>query len=225
MGTEVSASFPFLIDGIIELRRFRLQFMSNSIWSPTTNDRVLIEHCLKGQESAWEALITKYKRLIYAVCNRNALQATECDDVFGKVCLLLLQHLTQLKDQERLSAWLITTTNRECWLYKSKRLPTSTSKGSLGENKDEAEEKELVDFAALPEEILIRLETQQKVRECFLELSPHCQQLLWELFYNPEEPSYNQISNHLNMPVASIGPKRSRCLEKLRAKLEKLRLI
>lgn len=199
--------------------------MSNSIWSPTTGDQVLIEHCLKGQESAWEALISKYKRLIYAVCNRNNLETTECDDIFGKVCLLLLQHLSQLKDQERLSAWLITTTNRECWHYKSKRLPTLASQVLASDTKSEAGEKELIDFAPLPEEIFIKLEIQQKVRECFLELPPNCQQLLWELFYNPDEPSYNQISNHLNVPVASIGPKRSRCLEKLRAKLEKLRLI
>jgi DNA-directed RNA polymerase specialized sigma24 family protein len=110
--------------------------MSNTEWSSATDDQTLIEYCLKGQEDAWKALITKDERLICATCHRYNLQAVEGEDVFGRVCLLLLRHIDQLKDQSRLSSWLITTTSRECWHCKAKRLPTSNAKPLISrENK------------------------------------------------------------------------------------------
>ena len=35
----------------------------------------------------------------------------------------------------------------------------------------------------------------------------------------PRSPSYEEIGEMMNMPVASIGPTRARCLEKLRTVL------
>jgi DNA-directed RNA polymerase specialized sigma24 family protein len=74
----------------------------------------------------------------------------------------------------------------------------------------------------LPEEVLLQLEQQQQVREGFNQLQERCRRLLWFLFYDPTQPSYNQIASSLAMPVASIGPSRARCLEKLRIKLKNL---
>jgi DNA-directed RNA polymerase specialized sigma24 family protein len=48
------------------------------------------------------------------------------------------------------------------------------------------------------------------------QLSSRCQKLIWELFYNPAEPSYVQIAAELGIPVTSLGPTRARCLDKLR---------
>jgi DNA-directed RNA polymerase specialized sigma24 family protein len=36
------------------------------------------------------------------------------------------------------------------------------------------------------------------------------------LYLSPEEKSYEQIAAELGIPVASVGPTRVRCLEKLR---------
>jgi DNA-directed RNA polymerase specialized sigma24 family protein len=41
------------------------------------------------------------------------------------------------------------------------------------------------------------------------------------LYFDPHEPSYEEVSQRLGMPVASIGPTRARCLEKLRKLIEK----
>ena len=45
--------------------------------------------------------------------------------------------------------------------------------------------------------------------------SPSCQQLIALLIDGPPVP-YAQISARLGIPVESIGPTRSRCLDKLR---------
>jgi RNA polymerase sigma factor (sigma-70 family) len=196
--------------------------MSTSAWPNPTTDDILIEACLEGQEAAWEALISKYERLIYAICRRNNIIATEAEDIFGRVCMLLLQHLETLKDRTRLAAWLITTTNRECWHYKNHLAgATSLSYPMQGDKGFFRFESELAAQALLPEDEVLRLEMYQNLRESLLQLSPQCQKLLWHLFYDPTEPSYSQISDQLGLPVSSIGPNRARCLNKLRSLFQK----
>ena len=53
------------------------------------------------------------------------------------------------------------------------------------------------------------------LREAFARLSPCCQRLIAVLIEDPPVP-YAQISARLGLPVGSIGPSRSRCLDKLR---------
>jgi RNA polymerase sigma factor (sigma-70 family) len=186
-------------------------------YEPTSGDEVLIEGCLTGHEDAWEALVTKYERLIYSTCRRYNLPQAESDDVFGRVCLILLQHLESLKDRSRLSSWLITTTSRECWrLKKEFKDYTSTATGTTFGEKEQTGIEEAIDNEPLPEEALLQLERQQIIREALKQLSTRCQKLIWELFYNPAEPSYAQIAAELGIPVTSLGPTRARCLDKLR---------
>ena len=53
------------------------------------------------------------------------------------------------------------------------------------------------------------------LREAFSRLSPCCQRLLTLLIDEPSMPD-TEISARLGIPAGSIGPTRSRCLEKLR---------
>jgi len=52
------------------------------------------------------------------------------------------------------------------------------------------------------------------------ELPERCQELIRLLYFDSAEPTYAEVSHRLGMPVASIGPTRARCLEKLRKFLQ-----
>jgi DNA-directed RNA polymerase specialized sigma24 family protein len=80
---------------------------------PTTSE--LVEQCLAGQRTAWEALLSRYERLIYYTTLRTGMTTDEAADVFQTVCLIWIEELGRLRDPERLGAWLVTTTRRECW--------------------------------------------------------------------------------------------------------------
>lgn len=185
----------------------------------TTDDPTLIEKCLAGEEAAWETLISKYERLIFSTCRRYGLQQAEAEDIFGRVCLTLLQHLEKLNDRARLASWLITITSRECWHLRKSANQTVQPVRAEDEPRNTIEEIE--DEALLPEETLLQLEQQQAVRESLNQLPENCRRLLWLLFYDPAQPSYAEISRIMNMKQPSIGPNRARCLEKLRLKLKK----
>jgi DNA-directed RNA polymerase specialized sigma24 family protein len=67
----------------------------------------------------------------------------------------------------------------------------------------------------MAEQELLVAERHAALREAFRRLPRRCQQLIALLIEDPPAP-YAQISAELGIPVGSIGPRRSRCLEELR---------
>ncbi|MBI3949175.1 MAG: sigma-70 family RNA polymerase sigma factor [Acidobacteria bacterium] len=184
-------------------------------------DAELIAACLQGESRAWEALLNRYRRLIYSIPAKYRLPPDDVADVFQSVCVALLQGLSTLRDETKLSSWLITTTTRECWKLKRRQRQDTDIAGS------DEELDGMVDIAAeqpLPDEMIQTLQEQQLVRQGVEQLDERCKTLINYLFYDEEKWSYDQISQDLGMPPSSIGPTRGRCLEKLKRILKKLGL-
>ena len=184
-----------------------------------SSDSEIITSCLQGEANAWEALIHRYQRLIYSIPLKMRLSQDDAADIFQAVCLKLYENLSKLREQERLSSWLITTTNRECWRL-SARQRREAPADDLGNEEESDIISQLPANTPLPDEERIALEQQQAVRQGIAALSERCRELLTRLFYQKEELSYQEIARQMEMPVASIGPTRARCLDKLKKLLE-----
>jgi len=182
------------------------------------NDRDLIRLCLGGDQSAWEALITRYQRLIYSIPVKARLSPDDAADIFQSVCLKLYEKLSTLRDQDRLSSWLITTTNREVWRTSARNRREEPAATSDDGEKEATEE--IADALPLADEQRIMLERQQAVREAVAASSERCRELLTMLFYQKDDLSYADVARRMEMPVPSVGPTRARCLEKLKKLLE-----
>jgi RNA polymerase sigma factor (sigma-70 family) len=183
------------------------------------DDRELIAQCLGGNQSAWEALITRYQRLIYSIPIRARLSPDDAADIFQAVCLKLYEKLSSLRDHERVSSWLITTTNREVWRMAARNRRDNQSAVTNDEDEKDAL-REIADAGPLADEQRIALERQQAVREAVAASSDRCRELLTMLFYQKDELSYSDIARRIKMPVPSVGPTRARCLEKLKKHLQ-----
>jgi len=183
------------------------------------DDRQLIESCLAGEHSAWEVLISRYRRLIYSIPLKSRLSPDDAADIFQSVCLKLYEKLGTLRNLDKISSWLITTANRECWRVaaRNRREPPRATSA------DERESDPAADIPApdpLADEMREVLERQQAVRQSIESLPERCRDLLTMLFYQAEEWSYSEIARRMQMPVPSIGPTRARCLEKLKRLLQ-----
>ena len=179
------------------------------------DDASLVEACRRGDAAAWETLVRRYQRLLYAIPRHAGLSEDGVADVFQRVCVLLLEHIAQIKQPERIGAWLATTARRESW-RQSQRARRSMPFAS-GED---TQELQIADTALLPEELVERLEQQHTVRLALGSLDLRCRTLLTMLFYQVEPPPYSVIAAQLGVSEGSIGPTRARCLQKLRQKLE-----
>lgn len=177
------------------------------------SDAELIVACRKGDDDAWQALIQRYQRLVYAIPRRSGMDDEQAAEIFQRTFVKLVEHLDRIAQPDRLAAWLVTTAKRETWRY-SQRERTTVDLPGLGENEDDA--IELPDTGPLPGDTLIQLQQQHAVRTALAALDERCRKLLALLYYRDEPPAYSEIAQQLGTSEGSIGPTRARCLEKLR---------
>jgi RNA polymerase sigma factor (sigma-70 family) len=184
------------------------------------SDRELVEACLSDTSAAsdngvaWEELIRRYERLIYSVPIRLGMTAQEAVDVFQSVCFILFRKLRSLRDHERIYSWLITTTTRECWRVGAQNSRKYDLESSWTPSTDCASAEQIAIERHLLEQ------QSEALRAALAELPPKCRELLTVMYFVNDEPDYQGIAKRLQMPVASIGPTRGRCLRKLRRILE-----
>lgn len=176
------------------------------------DDTSLVVACLDGDEQAWEQLLNRYGRLIMTIPLRFGFEHPVAEEIFQEVCLVLLEKLNTLQDPTQFKPWLVTVTRRICLQrlreYKVQPVVETT------------EQVVLVDET--PERLLLLLEQQEFVYRAFSTLDERCQHLLAALFVEQSIPSYETLAQELGLSVGSIGPTRSRCLEKLRQALVEL---
>ncbi len=162
----------------------------------------LVQACVKGNQAAWNEMVERYGRLIYSIPRREGLGEADAEDVYQQVFATMHRKLDSLRDASRLSAWLITTTLRECRRMR-RRLTRCEPLG---------------DYAAPdgpPPEEIAALERQQLVRIALRRLGGSGERLLTALFSGQGRPNYQQIARDLGIPTGSIGPTRARCFRKL----------
>jgi len=182
-------------------------------------DKELLIACRKGDESSWEALVDRYQRLIYTIPRRAGLNQDQASDVFQDVFVTLLEKIDDINEPDRLHAWLVTAARRKTWRLVAKE---RSLKGIDSEPEDEGDDElaAIVDNKPLPDEVLLQLEEQHRVRTAVAELDERCQKLLTMLYYQTEPPSYAEIAESFGTSEGSIGPTRARCLKKLLRLLE-----
>jgi len=184
------------------------------------SDTQLVLACRNGDEAAWEALIKRYQRLMFTIPRRAGLSEDQSADVFQEVFATLFQKLHDIDQPERLHSWLVTTARRKTWRAISKERATQNT-FSDDKNASREELSTIPDDAALPDEVLLKLEEQHRVRTAVAALDDRCRKLLTLLFYEGEPPSYAEIAVSLGTSEGSIGPTRARCLEKMLRLLDK----
>jgi RNA polymerase sigma factor (sigma-70 family) len=166
----------------------------------------LVTRATHGDERAWDALVERYAPLVWSICRRYWLSDADTHDVSQSVWLGLVSHLSKLRDPAALPGWLVTTTRRECGKVQR---AAQAARYPLDTEAIPDEQTEMAD-----QELLLG-ERHAALREALTQLTPRCQRLIAVLIEDPPVP-YAQISARLGIPVGSIGPCRSRCLDKLR---------
>lgn len=183
------------------------------------SDLQLVSACRRGDQLAWEKLVRRYQRLIYAIPRRAGLSEDLAAEIFQDVFTTLFEKLNDIEDPERLKAWLVTTTRRRT-LRTILRMPDSLRSDSDDEETSRAEA--IRDESPLPDEQLLILEEQHRIRTAVSQLDERCQTLVELLFYQREPPTYAEVAKVLGVPEGSIGPTRARCLGKLLRILTKM---
>jgi RNA polymerase sigma factor (sigma-70 family) len=177
---------------------------------PTDED--LITACRRGDGDAWDLLVDRYQHLIYAIARGAGLDEEHAADTMQRVFTLLLERLDTIDKPAQVGAWLVVTARRDAWrtARRERQLWTRSVPDSDGMLDT------LADRADLPDDQVLRLEAQHRVRQALGQLDGRCRELLTLLFLQPDPPTYGEVAVALGMREGAVGPTRARCLQKLR---------
>lgn len=165
----------------------------------------LLANAARGDESAWNDILRRYRPLVLSVCRRHRVTGADADDVGGNVWLRLVANLRTIREPAALPGWLATTAQRECLMLLRNR-----------SRQVQKEEMEIADeFEPGSDTRLLAEEQQNALREAMGRLPHRDRTLLAMLFSDPPTP-YTEISSSLGMPIGAIGPTRQRCLARMR---------
>jgi len=168
------------------------------------SDAQLVGRCRNGEAAAWNELVERFSRYVYAIAARvYRLPEHDAEDVFQEVFARVYERLGSLRDDAAIRPWLAQLTRNTC----VDRLRASTREQPVEELS--AEETDA---------ILERLDEALDVREGLESLSGDCQEILDRFFARDE--SYRTIGDALDLPAGTIASRISRCLGKLREQLE-----
>lgn len=163
----------------------------------------LVNRAAAGEREAWAALVAQFNGLVWTVIRQHRLGREDAQDTSQVVWLRLLESLGRIREPNRLNAWLVTVTKRECLRQIRLRRPTVP-----------------LDDAPLPadqsrpvEDVVVARHRQREVFAVMRKLGQRCRQLL--ALCGHKLP-YQDIADVMDMPRGSIGPTRMRCLRELR---------
>lgn len=177
-----------------------------------SGDAELVRRCTKGEQAAWDELVNRYQRLIYAIPRRAGLGEEQASDIFQDVFLTLFEKIGDIEQPDKIRSWIVTTAKFKTWAV------VRGSKGLYSPATDEEMESEMAnirDETPLADEILIELEEQHLIRTALLELEERCQKILSMIYLSDSAATYSQVAAAINVGETSISPLRSRCLKKL----------
>jgi len=170
----------------------------------TLSDAELVERCRTGDSEAWNELIERYSRYVYAICVRGfRLSEEDAEDVFQDVFARVFTRLDTLRDDSALRPWIAQLTRRRC-------LDAISGSGREQPTADVTDDEGSADMTEIDEAFA--------VREAVAGLSDACQDILDRFF--ARDQSYRTISDELDIPAGTIASRIARCLRKLRDELE-----
>jgi len=167
------------------------------------SDAELVARCLGNEQGAWDELVDRYARYVYAIAARvYRLEPSDAEDVFQEVFARVFERLDTLRDVDALRPWIAQTTRR-CAVDALRRSGRETVVEQLPDGADES---------------LAQLDEAMTVHAALAGLSPDCREILDRFFTRDE--SYRTIGTELELPPGTIASRIARCLARLRDVLQ-----
>ena len=162
-------------------------------------------------EEAWQEIFCQYGGLLRSLARSFRLTPQEAEDAAQTTWLMLVQHAGSIRDPARVGGWLRSTMRHTCLRIVRQRGRERLAGGFT--------DWPLTDSGPGPDADLLREERDATLWAAVDDLPPRQRELLRALFAACE-PSYEDVSARLSIPIGGIGPTRRRALGRLRDVLD-----
>ncbi len=175
-----------------------------------------MDGCLAGEPKAWHEMVHRYSDLVYSIPRNLGLDDHMVEDVFQTIWAAVVHQLAQLRERSRFKSWLVSIAYRQ----------TKAAIRKIATERPH-EPAEFHDHPMLVDHETVRIWDEELDRRRLVaigleELDSPCRALLEDLYMVEEKLSYKEIARKFDISLGSIGPTRSRCLDKLRKIVDRI---
>jgi RNA polymerase sigma factor (sigma-70 family) len=155
-----------------------------------SEDRVLVERCLKGEERAFEELLNKYKNSVYSICYRMVRNQTDAEDLAQDVFIRTFSVLDRYDPSYPFSSWLFRITSNLCIDFLRKAKGGMVSLDQPIEGSEGAIQRQLPANVVKPDRQMENKEMMAALEEAILR--------------HQEQMSYEEIADDLGIPLGTV---------------------
>lgn len=190
--------------------------------SDSNRDNLLIEQCLKGQQSSFSELIDKYKNLVFNLAYRMTCNLQDAEDISQEVFIRVYKSLSNFNPRYKFSTWLYQMTLNLCRdRFRKGKIPSI----SLDTPPNEGDQKDFNSLIADPknnlEETFLQAEQTNFINDLIASLPLKYREVI--ILRHLRDLSYEEMSKILNISLGSVKTRLFRAREKLREILKNSR--
>ncbi|MCS7225162.1 MAG: sigma-70 family RNA polymerase sigma factor [Armatimonadetes bacterium] len=191
-------------------------------------DAQLVHKAKGGDQSAFEELMRRYARRVWTLSYRLLRNREDAEDVTQETFLSALEHLKDLRDEDRFGPWLAQIASRLSLrlLDHRRRSPTQSLEGLTSEVHDDENggpiphPEFIAEWRDDPETLLLRKETRDLVEEALNSLPEKYRAVF--LLRDVEGLSVKETAQALNISETNVKVRLLRARLQLREKLTRL---
>ncbi len=183
-----------------------------------TSDEELVARATAGDQDAFNQLVVRWERPIYALAYRTLGREEEARDVVQDAFLRAYRGLKGFKGEAKFSSWLYRITLNLCrdWMRKERRAPTSQTPEGV-------DAVELADQQAAPtesvEDLVARREMSEAVQLAMAQLPEEQRTAIMLKEYHGL--TFQEIADMLDCPLSTVKTRLYQGLTVLRRRLER----
>jgi len=180
-------------------------------------DIQLVARARTGDERAFRALLDKYERAVFSICLRMVRNRDEAADLSQDSFIKVFASLDRYNPAYAFSSWLFKITSNLCIDYlRKRRIETLPMDQPIDGEKGEIQRQ----YAApdpTPDESLDRAEKMARLESAISALPEHYRIML--ILRHQEDLSYEEIADHLSIPLGTVKARIHRAREMLKGLL------
>lgn len=187
----------------------------------STAEAGFIEMLRSGDPDAFDLLVTRYSRDVYAVLLRLTEDPEEAGDLTQETFVNALKSMKTFRGDAELRTWLIriainSSRNRFRWWKRRRRDRTISLDATVGDSQMTV--GDLIESSGKnPEEMAIRLERERSLRQAMTEIQDIYREAI--VLCDIEGYSYEEIGKMLDINIGTVKSRIARGREELRRKL------
>lgn len=181
-------------------------------------DQRLIKLAREGNQKAFEALLKKYRNLVYHVMIKMVRNPQEAEDLSQEAFIKAFNALASFNEEFAFSTWLMKIATNNCIDYLRKKKLRTYSIDEPIQYKEEQVQVELPDHDPTPERQLLNEERRILINEAIQSLPPRYRHVI--VLRHQEEKSYEDIAEILKLPLGTVKARIFRAREMLNKKIK-----